>query len=88
MKFANVSIKTLVVCLIAATSVAVADTPPNPVLWERSFAMNTTTTTAKNVGTIIPSTSYMVTSQDFQGIHVDAKSRNTPEVNQVRFQTF
>lgn len=76
MRFTNVSIKALLVCLIGIAS---AQTPPNPVFWERSFTMNMTTSTSKNVGTINQSTSYLVTSQDFQGIHVDPKTKYPPD---------
>jgi hypothetical protein len=66
--------------LLGAASAQAVDTPPNPVFWERAFKMNTTTSTPRNVGSIIQSTSNIVTSQDFQGIHVDSRARETPEV--------
>ncbi|KAI9473883.1 MAG: hypothetical protein EXX96DRAFT_579761 [Benjaminiella poitrasii] len=51
---------------------------PNPIFWERSFSMNITN--KDSVGTLIPSTSSIVTCQDFQGIHLDSNSRNAPDV--------
>ncbi|KAI7904712.1 uncharacterized protein BX663DRAFT_503264 [Cokeromyces recurvatus] len=50
---------------------------PNPIFWERSFTMNITND--NSIGTLIPSTSNMVTCQDFQGIHLDINSRNAPD---------
>jgi hypothetical protein len=58
---------------------AVVADVPNPVFWERSFTINITD--ANNVGTLIQSTSFMATSQDFQGIHIDANPKNPPDVS-------
>jgi hypothetical protein len=64
--------------LLICTKLIHAAQVPNPVFWERSFTMNVTST--DNTANLIQSTSNMATSQDFQGIHVDANSRFPPEV--------
>ena len=66
--------------LLLTASFALAD-EPNAIFWERSFTMNLTTTTAANTGTTDFSTSTMVTSQDFQGLQVDDKSKRPPDVS-------
>ncbi|OBZ88535.1 hypothetical protein A0J61_03414 [Choanephora cucurbitarum] len=53
----------------------------NPVFWEQSFMVNISNPTG--VPTLVPSTSYMTSSQDFQGIYVDSNSRSSP--NRVVF---
>ena len=50
----------------------------NPVFWEQSFMVNISNPTG--VPTLVPSTSYMTSSQDFQGIYVDSNSRSSPNV--------
>lgn len=60
----------------------VAADVPNPVFWERAFTINITN--ANNEGTLNQSTSFMATSQDFQGIHIDANPKNPPDVSNFR----
>jgi hypothetical protein len=53
-----------------------ADDVVHPILWERSFDMNISDPTSS--GQIDQSTSFMVTSQDFQGVLVGDNTNTSP----------
>lgn len=79
MKLISVSLNALIACLIGMTAAQNFDwTPAVPIFRERSFTMNKNTSTPRNVGRVNQSTSYLVTSQDFQGIYVDRKTYSDP----------
>ncbi|KAI8333009.1 hypothetical protein BD560DRAFT_415115 [Blakeslea trispora] len=64
-----------------ATVVTEAADIRNPVFWEQSFMVNISN--PNSVPTLVQSTSYMTTSQDFQGIYLDSNPRSPP--NRVVF---
>lgn len=72
------SFLTLFAYLISYT---VADVS-HPILWERSFNMNISNPTSN--GKVNQATSYMVTSQDFQGVILDDSFDDPPEVYNIR----
>lgn len=79
MKLTSVSLNALIVCLFGITTAQNFDwTPLNPIFRERSFSMDVNNSTPRNVGKVNQSTSYLVTSQDFQGIYVDRKTMYDP----------
>lgn len=67
----------ILACLIPYIINVTADVV-HPILWERSFHMNISDPTSS--GQIDQSTSFMVTSEDFQGVLVDNNSDDPPEV--------
>lgn len=79
MKHISVFSNALIACLIGMSAAQSFDwTPAVPIFRERSFTMNVNTSTPRNVGKVNQSTSYLVTSQDFQGIYVDRKTLYDP----------
>lgn len=53
----------------------------NPIFWERSFSLNISN--PNSYGALIQSTSYIVASQDFQGLNTLSDYKTTPEVKRA-----
>lgn len=60
----------------------------NVVFLERSLAMNVTNTSSSNTGKLNLATSYLTTSQDFQGIQIESSTSSPPNVKKLKSLAF